>query len=163
MCVPAYLLLAEFEANAALRSVLLRYTQSYVAQLAQNVPCTRRHKLSSRLARWLLEMCDLRWRRVKGDARRHRADAQLPSRRCYRRARPAARTAAHPRQASLVQILDVKGLEAASCECYAVLQREYDRLLGKKGAEFDGNYVVRPRQSEIEESFSSKRSTPGGP
>jgi Mn-dependent DtxR family transcriptional regulator len=31
-----------------------------------------------------------------------------------------------------VKILDQRGLEASSCECFRVLREEYDRLLGTK-------------------------------
>jgi hypothetical protein len=37
--MPANVLLAEFDRSKALRDVLLRYTQAYIAQLSQNVAC----------------------------------------------------------------------------------------------------------------------------
>lgn len=34
---------------------------------------------------------------------------------------------------SHISVLDRSGLERRSCECYAVVKREYDRLLTRRG------------------------------
>jgi len=135
--VPADILLAEFDTNKALRDVLLRYTQFYVAQLSQNVGCLARHSVSKRLARWLLEMSDRAGNEL--NLTHERIGLMLGVRRAgvsEELQRLAERGLIATNRKS-VMILDTDGLAGAACECYSVLQREYDRLLGKMGAEFD--------------------------
>ena len=138
--VPADRLLALFDSNKVLRDVLLKYTQSYIAQLSQNVACSSRHTLRDRLARWLLEIRD----RNGGDEVHltHEGIASLLS---VRRAGVSQelsvlekRRIVQCNRASIF-ILDPGKLAEAACECYAVLQREYNRLLGKRGIEFDAS------------------------
>jgi CRP-like cAMP-binding protein len=129
--VPADLLLSKFDENKALRDVLLRYTQSYVAQLSQNVACNRRHTLDQRLARWLLEVHDRV--RITNLALSHEFIAHMLG---MRRAgiTQGLGTLAKENIIALdrlsVRVLDVGRLKSASCECFELLQKEYDRLLG---------------------------------
>ena len=48
----------EFDRNNSLRTLLLHYTQAYIAQISQNAACNRVHSLEERCARWLLEVRD---------------------------------------------------------------------------------------------------------
>ena len=115
----------------AVRDVLLRYTQAYIAHLSQNVACNRLHQIERRLARWIMECRD----RLRSDdlAITHEFLAQMLG---VRRA-GVSETAAGLEARGLirtgrkhVRIVDARALEAASCECYRVLRDEYDRLLG---------------------------------
>lgn len=54
--VPAKLLLEEFERNAVLQNVMLRYIQALITQISQTAVCNRLHSVEQRLCRWLL-MC----------------------------------------------------------------------------------------------------------
>ena len=111
--------------------LLYRYTQALFNQLAQHVVCNRLHPIASRCARWLLLTHD----RV-GQAAfplTHEFLAQMLG---VRRA-SVTEVAGRLQKAGLIHyrygiitILDRAGLEAASCECYGVIQQEYDRLLG---------------------------------
>ena len=111
--------------------LLYRYTQALFNQLAQHVVCNRLHPIASRCARWLLLTHD----RV-GQAAfplTHEFLAQMLG---VRRA-SVTEVAGRLQKAGLIHyrygiimILDRAGLEAASCECYSVIQQEYDRLLG---------------------------------
>src|SRR4029079_7796703 len=51
-------LLDEFDSIREVRTVLLHFTQAYIAQLSQNVACNRLHTIEQRMARWLLECRD---------------------------------------------------------------------------------------------------------
>lgn len=124
-------LLAEFDRNKPLRDVMLRYTQAYIAQLSQNVACNRQHDVNQRLARWLLESRD----RIQSEnlGLSHEFISQMLG---VRRA-GVTEAAGRLQERGLIQygrktirIIDSPGLEAASCECYAVIRDEYDRLLG---------------------------------
>lgn len=129
--VPAELLLEEFNRNKAVRDVMLKYTQAYIAQLSQNVACNRLHSIEQRLARWMLECRD----RLQTDdiSISHEFISQMLG---VRRA-GISETAAALQQRKLIEygrrslsVIDAAGLEAASCGCFRVILEEYDRLLG---------------------------------
>jgi CRP-like cAMP-binding protein len=135
--VPAEPLRIEFNTNAALRSVLLRYTQAMFAQVTQNAACNGLHNMEQRFARWLIEVRD----RIGSNQLRlthefisemlgvRRAGITELSHRFEERKLIA-------QERGLTRILDGDGLEAASCECYQVIRDEYDRLLSN-GPEAD--------------------------
>ena len=129
--VPADLLLEDFDRNKALRDVLLRYTQAHIAQLSQNVGCNRHHTLNKRLARWLLEVQERLGEREFPLS--HEFISQMIG---VRRAGVTEGLGALASEGMIsqgrksIKILDLAGLKASSCECFALLQTEYDRLLG---------------------------------
>jgi CRP-like cAMP-binding protein len=131
--VEAELLLEEFDRNKAVRDVLLRYTQAYIAQLSQNVGCNRFHTIKQRLARWMLECRD----RLRSDdlSLTHEFISEMLG---VRRA-GVTETAAELQQRGLIEygrkklrVVNPTGLAKASCECFRVIRDEYDRLLGPR-------------------------------
>jgi len=121
----------ELDGNAPLKALLLRYNEAVHAQVSQTAACNGRHALEPRLARWLLMAHD----RFDGD--------ELPLTQeflalmlCVHR--PSVSVAAGILQRAgllryangLIIVLDRAGLEAASCECYRVVQRRFANLLG---------------------------------
>jgi CRP-like cAMP-binding protein len=132
--LPAATLKEEFK-RAPVLHLLLRYTQAMISQMAQTAACNRHHSLDQQLCRWLLLSLD----RLHGDKlvmtqelisnmlgvrREGVTDAALKLQRAglieYRRGR--------------ITVLNRAGLEARSCECYAVVKKEYDRLLPAREA-----------------------------
>ena len=129
--MPAQPLLDEFDRVKAVRDVLLRYTQAYIAHLSQNVACNRLHQIERRLARWIMECRD----RLRSDdlAITHEFLAQMLGVRRAGVSETAGRLEARGlirTSRKRVDIVNAAALEAASCECYRVLRDEYDRLLG---------------------------------
>ena len=129
--MPTDILRQEAEANPQLRAILLRYVQAFLNSATQSAACNRAHLLEQRLARWLLTARDractdrlplthefiatmLGVRRVGVTV----AAISLQSAGLIRYAR------------GRITITDREGLEAAACECYEVMRREYTRLLG---------------------------------
>jgi CRP-like cAMP-binding protein len=120
--------------SAPLTTVLLRYTQATLTQVGQSVACNRVHLLEERCARWLLMTHD----RVSGDQFLLTQEflAEMLGVR-----RPSVSIAASILQRAgfirysrgLIEILDRVGLESAACECYGVIAREYERLIGSAG------------------------------
>jgi CRP-like cAMP-binding protein len=119
------------EAGPALKALLLRYVQAFHAQVAQTAACNARHALEARFARWLLLAHD----RAEGDAfpmTQEFAAMMLGVRRAGVSVAAAVLQKAgviayaHGR----VAVLDRAGLEAASCECYGTVRRQFDRLPG---------------------------------
>jgi CRP-like cAMP-binding protein len=129
--VDAQPLLEEFDRNKHVRDVLLRYTQALIAQISQTTACNSLHALEQRLARWLLEAQD----RVSSDdlklTQEFIADMLGVRRAGVTQAAQKLQESGLIRyRRGHVQILEHRGLEAASCECFRTVKDEYDRLLG---------------------------------
>ena len=132
--LPAADMAAAFARSTAVAHLLLRYTQAMITQLAQTAVCNRHHALDQQLCRWLLQTLD----RMPGDEvlATHEAIAHMLGVR-----REGVTEAAHRLQlAGLVRyargritVLDRAALLQRSCECYAVVQTECDRLLRLPG------------------------------
>jgi CRP-like cAMP-binding protein len=114
-----------------MRDVMLKYVQAMIAEISQNVACNRIHGVDQRCARWLLEVRE----RIVSDEIPLTQDfiAEMLG---VRRAGVAEAVAKLKRKKVLgnsrgsIHITNVQGLEKASCECYTLLKKEYDRLLG---------------------------------
>jgi CRP-like cAMP-binding protein len=131
--VDAKMLLEEFDRNKDLRDVLLRYTQALIAQISQTTGCNSLHNLDQRLAHWLLEAQD------RTDKNELKLTHEFISHMLGVRRASVTQAAQKLQEDDIIQyqrgnvtILDQRGLEAASCECFSVLREEYDRLLGGK-------------------------------
>jgi CRP-like cAMP-binding protein len=121
----------EMRRDGPLYGLVQRYTQSMINQISQSIVCNHRHSVEKRMCRWLL----MSHNRVGADEfpLTHEFLAQMLGVR-----RPTVTAVAGALQkAGLISyhrgritVLDRKGLEAASCECYEVVAKELDRLLG---------------------------------
>jgi CRP-like cAMP-binding protein len=121
----------ELERGGALRRVLNLYAQALFTQAAQASVCNRLHSVEERCARWLLLMHD----RVGGEA--FELTQQFLSQMLGVRRASVSEVASRFQARGLLrytrgqmQVLDREGLEEASCECYAIVRSEFDRLLG---------------------------------
>ncbi|MHB8536255.1 MAG: Crp/Fnr family transcriptional regulator, partial [Sulfuricaulis sp.] len=123
----------EFERHSGFQHLLLRYTQALITQMSQTAVCNRHHSVEQQLCRWLLlsldrlstneltmtqeliaNMLGVRREGVTEAAGKLQAQGLIS----YSRGR--------------ITILDRPGLEKQVCECYAVVKKEYDRLLPLK-------------------------------
>ena len=126
----AAILKQEFERGGPLQHLLLRYTQALITQMTQTAVCNRHHAVEEQLCRWLLlsldrlpanelvmtqeliaNMLGVRREGVTEAAGKLQAEGMIE----YSRGR--------------ITVLDRAHLEARVCECYAVVKKEYDRLL----------------------------------
>jgi len=124
-------LLEEFRRGGPCQLLLLRYTQALITQISQTAVCNRLHAVEQRLCRWLLLTHD-RVRSAELLLTQEFIANMLGGRR-----ESVTKAAGRLQKAGLIRyvrgyitILDRKGLEAASCECYQVVKTEFDRLLG---------------------------------
>jgi CRP-like cAMP-binding protein len=114
----------------ALRARLLRYALALHAQVSQIAACNGRHPMAQRLARWLLMAHD----RAESDAfpMTHELLAVMLG---VRRAGITLAAGALQRAGfirydrGIMEITDRPGLEAAACECYGAMEREFVRLM----------------------------------
>jgi CRP-like cAMP-binding protein len=126
----AAVLKTEFERGGPLQHLLLRFTQALITQMTQTAVCNRHHTLDQQLCRWLLlsldrlpdnelvmtqeliaNMLGVRREGVTEAAGKLQAKGLIE----YNRGK--------------ITVIDRKGIEGCSCECYAVVKKEYDRLL----------------------------------
>ena len=110
--------------------LLLRYTQALITQMAQTAVCNRHHTLDQQLCRWLLLSLD----RLAGSELV--MTQELISNMLGVRREGVTDAAVKLQKAGLIRyargrisVLDRAGLERRTCECYAVVKNEYDRLL----------------------------------
>ena len=126
----AALMKTEFDKAGAVLHLLLRYTQALITQMAQTAVCNRHHSLDQQLCRWLLLSLD----RLQGPELV--MTQELIANMLGVRREGVTEGALKLQKSGLIQyargritVLDRKGLESRTCECYAVVKREYDRLL----------------------------------
>ena len=108
---------------------LLRYTQALFTHMAQSSACNRHHALEPQLCRWLLQHLD----RQSGNEMvltHERIAGMLGVRRegITGAALKLQRTGLIRYGRGRIQVIDRRGLEARSCECYGVVQQAYQRL-----------------------------------
>jgi CRP-like cAMP-binding protein len=121
----------EMKRAGQLYGLVQRYTQAMINQISQSTVCNHRHSVQKRMCRWLLMSHD----RV-GTDQFHLTQEFLAQMLGVRRPTVTA-VAGILQKAGLISyhrgtltVLDRKGMEAASCECYEVVAKELDRLLG---------------------------------
>ncbi|MGA8008512.1 MAG: Crp/Fnr family transcriptional regulator, partial [Thiomonas sp.] len=124
---------AEFNRAGPVLHLLLRYTQALITQMSQTAVCNRHHSLDQQLCRWLLLSLD------RLDGNELVMTQELISNMLGVRREGVTEAALSLQRAGLInyarghiKVLDRDGLEHRSCECYAVVKAEYDRLLPAK-------------------------------
>jgi CRP-like cAMP-binding protein len=121
----------ELARSASMRTVMHHYTHAFFNQVAQSAACNQFHSLQQRCCRWMLMTRD-----------RMQSDEFLLTQEFLAMMLGVQRTgvsaaAGNLQRAGLIRykrctvnILDRRGLQGRSCECYGVSKREFDWLLG---------------------------------
>ena len=119
--------------RAPVLHLLLRYTQALITQMSQTAVCNRHHSLDQQLCRWLLLSLD------RLDGSELVMTQELIANMLGVRREGVTDGALKLQKAGLIRyarghilVLDRPGLEKRCCECYAVVKKEYDRLLPDK-------------------------------
>ena len=130
----AQALKTEFAHGGDLQHLLLRYTQALITQMTQTAACNRHHSVEQQLCRWLLLSLD----RLPSSELTMTQD--LIANMLGVRREGVTEAARHLQAAGMIEysrgrisVLDRPRLETRVCECYAVVKREYDRLLPSIG------------------------------
>ena len=125
----------EFARSGPVMHLMLRYTQAHITQMAQTAVCNRHHSLDQQLCRWLLLSLD----RLEGPDLV--MTQELIANMLGVRREGVTEAAGKLQKLGLIRytrghihVLDREGLEARVCECYAVVKKEYDRLLPNQQA-----------------------------
>jgi CRP-like cAMP-binding protein len=118
--------------DTPLRRLTQRFLQAYMSLVSQSVACNRLHTIEARFARWLLMTHD----RVPGDEfdlTQEFLAAMLGTH------RPSVSLVAGAfQQAGMIRynrghiaILKRQALEEISCECYSVVQKQFNQIFGR--------------------------------
>jgi CRP-like cAMP-binding protein len=128
--VPIKVLQREFEQSAHIRNLFVSYSETLLAQIQQTVACNSMHTTQERICRWLLMMHD------RADAEdlvyTHEFLAAMMgvNRKSVTLAAQALQTAGFINyRRGKMQVLDRRGLEKASCECYRVIKERFTAFL----------------------------------
>ncbi len=119
----------EFNAGGRLHNLMLRYFHALYVQITQTAACNRHHNMEGRLCRWLLMMHD------RTDTNDLCVTQEFISEMLGTR-RPYVTTAAGLLQKEKIiqcgrgriRILNRTALEACCCECYEIIQEEFNYL-----------------------------------
>jgi CRP-like cAMP-binding protein len=120
----------EFNRSGPVLHLLLRYTQALITQMAQTAVCNRHHSLDQQLCRWLLLSLD----RLNGNELV--MTQELIANMLGVRREGVTEAALKLQKLGIIRyarghitVIDRDALETRVCECYAVVKKEYDRLL----------------------------------
>src|SRR5689334_2963885 len=120
----------EFNRSGPVLHLLLRYTQALITQMSQTAVCNRHHTLDQQLCRWLLLSLD----RLRGNELV--MTQELIANMLGVRREGVTEAAGKLQKDGLIRyrrghitVLDRAALERRTCECYAVVRKEYERLL----------------------------------
>lgn len=121
---------AEFNRGGAMQHLLLRYTQALLTQMAQTAVCNRHHSIDQQLCRWLLLSLD------RLPSNELKMTQELIANMLGVRREGVTEAAGNLQNAGIIRysrghitVLDRHKLEQRVCECYAVVKKEFDRLL----------------------------------
>ena len=120
----------EFDRAGLLQRLLLRYTQALMTQMSQTAACTRHHSVEQQLCRWLLLTLD------RLPTQELTMTQELVAGMLGVRREGVTEAAGNLQRAGLISyrrghisVLNRKGLETQTCECYGVVKKEMNRLL----------------------------------
>ncbi|MBC7377794.1 MAG: Crp/Fnr family transcriptional regulator [Burkholderiaceae bacterium] len=120
----------EFNRAGPVLHLLLRYTQALITQMSQTAVCNRHHTLDQQLCRWLLLSMD------RLDSNELIMTQELIANMLGVRREGVTEAALKLQNLGYIRysrghitVLNRPGLQARTCECYAVVKKEYDRLL----------------------------------
>jgi CRP-like cAMP-binding protein len=126
----ANILMQEFDRAGPVLHLLLRYTQALITQMSQTAVCNRHHSLDQQLCRWLLLSLD------RLQSNQLLMTQELIANMLGVRREGVTEAAGRLHRAGIINyqrghitVLDRPQLERRTCECYAVVKKEYDRLL----------------------------------
>jgi CRP-like cAMP-binding protein len=126
----AGILKEEFSQGGPVLRLLLRYTQALLTQMAQTAVCNRHHSLDQQLCRWLLLSLD------RLQSNELVMTQELIANMLGVRREGVTEAASRLQSAGMIRytrghilVLNRAELEKRTCECYAVVKKEYDRLL----------------------------------
>jgi CRP-like cAMP-binding protein len=138
----------EFEKSKDLQNLLVSYSETLLSQVMQTVACNSLHSVEERLCRWLLMMHD----RAEGEVLTYTHEFLAHIMGANRTSITLAAQSLKNQglisyRRGMMQVRDREGLEAASCECYAVVRARFHAFL-------------RPPSTALQGTTSGRTQTP---
>jgi CRP-like cAMP-binding protein len=128
--LPGKVLREEFDRDGLMQRLLLRYTQALLTQMCQTSACNRHHSIEQQLCRWLLLTLD------RLSSNELVMTQELVASALGVRRESITEAAGNLQRSGVIRyrrghiaVLERSGLEAGACECYAVVKKEWARLL----------------------------------
>lgn len=122
-------LLKEFASHAEVTRLLLSYTQSLITQMTQTAACNKHHSIDEQMARWLLLSLDrLSGHKMKMTRQLISNMLSVSGARVDEVASRLQRLGVIRYRDGHIDVVNRPALENLSCECYAVVKGESDRL-----------------------------------
>ena len=122
----------EFALGGQLQHMSLLYTQALISQTSQTAVCNQHHTLDQRLCRWLLMSLDrmhdnklLVTQELIGSLLGVRRESVTDA------AGKLQKNGTITYSRGIIKVIDRRKLEMQVCECYEVVNHEYERLLPK--------------------------------
>jgi CRP-like cAMP-binding protein len=143
---PIELLQSEFRNSEHVRDLFVSYSETLLSQVQQTVACNAMHTTEERMCRWLLMMHD----RAEGEslAYTHEFLANIlgANRKSVTLAAQSMQNAGLiSYRRGTIQVLNRKGLEKASCECYAIVRERFDAFLKPPATAVQGDTKGRSK------------------
>jgi CRP-like cAMP-binding protein len=137
---PIELLQAEFQNSEHVRDLFVSYSETLLSQVQQTAACNAMHTTEERMCRWLLMMHD----RADGEILQY--THEFLSHILGSNRKSVTLAAQSMQDAGLIsyhrgtmQVLDRKGMEKASCECYGIVKERFDAFLSPPLFAVQGN------------------------
>src|SRR5450631_2353324 len=127
---PIELLQSEFRNSEHVRDLFVSYSETLLSQVQQTVACNAMHTTEERMCRWLLMMHD----RAEGESLTYTHEFLAHILGANRKSVTLAAQSMQndgliSYRRGTIPVLDRKGLEKASCECYAIVRERFDAFL----------------------------------
>ncbi|UTA48932.1 Crp/Fnr family transcriptional regulator [Simiduia sp. 21SJ11W-1] len=133
----------EFDRHSEMLMLLLRYTQALITQMAQTAVCNRHHSVDQQLCRWMLLSLDrlpsnnlIMTQELIANMLGVRRESVTEAAGKLQNLGVIAYHRGH------IKVLDRDMLESLSCECYAVVKKETDRLLPRCRPKKSGECLI---------------------
>jgi CRP-like cAMP-binding protein len=137
---PIEVLQSEFKRSEHVRDLFVSYSETLLSQVQQTVACNALHTTEQRICRWLLMMHD------RADGRDLPYTHEFLANMLGANRKSVTLAAQSMQEAGLInyrrgkiQVLDRRGLERASCECYAIVRERFDAFLRPPSTAVQGN------------------------
>ncbi len=144
MRCPIDILRREFKDNSHVNDLFVSYSETLLSQIQQTVACNALHSTEERMCRWLLTMHDRAGGKPMTYTHEFLGSILGANRTSITIAAGSMQNAGLiSYRRGVMQIIDRPGLEKASCECYAIVNKRFDAFLTPPRNAFPGDHKGR--------------------
>jgi CRP-like cAMP-binding protein len=143
---PIEVLQTEFRHSEHVRDLFVSYSETLLSQVQQTVACNALHTTEERMCRWLLMMHD----RAEGEFLPYTHEFLSHMLGINRKSVTLAalslqRAGLISYRRGKIEIIDRRGVEKVTCECYEIVRKRFDAFLTPPATAVQGNTKTRRR------------------